>query len=118
MDQNVIMKGILDSYPYPIVFVDSGYVIRYMNRYAEYHYYKERGYAGLIGKSIFDCHSREESKERIRIAFEQMKKDGKERFVGVNTRNLRIIMQPVRDEEGTLIGFFERFELNLHIEQR
>ena len=96
MDQNVIMKGILDSYPYPIVFVDSGYVIRYMNRYAEYHYYKER----------------------IRSAFEQMKKDGKERFVGVNTRNLRIIMQPVRDEEGTLIGFFERFELNLHIEQR
>ena len=36
----------------------------------------------------------------------------------MNTRNLRIIMQPVRDEEGTLIGFFERFELNLHIEQR
>ena len=47
MDQNVIMKGILDSYPYPIVFVDSGYVIRYMNRYAEYHYYKAVSYTHL-----------------------------------------------------------------------
>ena len=35
---DVIMKGILDSYPYPIVFVDDTYTIRFMNRYAEYHY--------------------------------------------------------------------------------
>ena len=47
-----------------------------------------------------------------------MKRDGKEAFVGVNLRNLRIYMQPVRDEQGKLIGFFERFEQNLRIDKK
>lgn len=115
MDEMTIMKGILDSYPYPIVFVDDTFTIRYMNRYAQYHYYQERGYKDLIGKSLFDCHDREASKERIRAAFEKMKSDGKEAFVGVN---LRIYMQPVRDGQGKLIGFFERFEQNLRIDKK
>ena len=50
MDEKTILKGILDSYPYPIVFVDNDYIIRYLNRYAKYHYYQERGYRDLIGK--------------------------------------------------------------------
>ena len=118
MEETVILKGILDSYPYPIVFVDDTFVIRYLNRYAKYHYYQERGYAELVGKSIFDCHDSEAARERIRAAFEKMKSDGKEMFVGVNTRNQRLYMQPVRDGSGKLIGFFERFELNLRIEQQ
>ena len=84
IDQIRIMKGILDSYPYPIVFVDDTYTIRFLNRYAEYHYYQERGYGPLLGKSIFDCHDQESSKQRIRAAFEKMKKDGKEIFLKVN----------------------------------
>lgn len=117
IDQIRIMKGILDSYPYPIVFVDDTYTIRFLNRYAEYHYYQERGYGPLLGKSIFDCHDQESSKQRIRAAFEKMKKDGKEIFLKVNARNQRLYMQPVRDESGRLIGFFERFELNLEVQQ-
>lgn len=113
MDEKTILKGILDSYPYPIVFVDNDYIIRYLNRYAQYHYYQERGYRDLIGKSLFDCHDRETSRERIKVAYEKMKSDGKEVFIGVNARNQRYYMQRVRDEEGNLIGFFERFELNL-----
>ena len=50
MDENRIMSLILDAYPYPIVFVDCGHVIRYMNKRARYHYYEERGYRDLIGK--------------------------------------------------------------------
>ena len=46
-------------------------------------------------------------------AFHAMQKDGTERFIGVNARNLRIYMQPVRDLVGKICGFFERFELNL-----
>ena len=118
MDENTMLKAILNSYPYPIVFVDDTYTIRYMNRYAQYHYYQERGYKDLIGKSLFLCHDKESSKERIKAAFEKMKSDGKEAFVGVNLRNLRIYMQPVRDEAGKLIGFFERFEQNLRLDKR
>ena len=46
-----------------------------------------------------------------------MKSDGKEAFVGVNLRNQRIYMQPVRDAAGELVGFFERFELTLRIDR-
>ena len=66
MNEKEIMEGILNSYPYPIVFVDGEYVIRYMNRYARYHYYEERGYSDLIGRSLFDCHDSEQAKARIR----------------------------------------------------
>ena len=74
---------------------------------------RKGGYRDLIGKSLFDCHDREVSRERIKVAYEKMKSDGKEVFIGVDARNQRYYMQGVRDEEGNLIGFFERFELNL-----
>lgn len=113
MDELTMLRAIVNSYSTPIVFVDDQYIIRYMNRYAKYHYYEERGYGDLIGKSLFDCHNEEKSRQHIMAAFEGMKKDGKERFVGVNLRNQRIYMQPVRGEDGKLIGFFERFEINV-----
>ena len=115
MDDLTIMKGILDSYPYPIVFVDNEYVIRFMNRHARYHYHQERGYGELIGKSLFVCHGKE-SAQVIRAGYERIKKTGNEIFIGVSGRNLRIYMQGVRNESGELIGFFERFELNHRIE--
>ena len=112
MSEQEIMAGILDSYPYPIVFVDGGYIIRYMNRYARYHYYEERGYNELIGRSLFECHDTEKAKERIRAGWESIQRNGKEVFVGVSARNLRIYMQGVRGRDGQWIGFFERLELN------
>ena len=63
MEELEMLKGILNSYPYPIVFVDNDYIIRFMNQNAQYHYYEERGYKNLIGKSLFDCHSNEKSIE-------------------------------------------------------
>lgn len=113
MDETNMMKNILNSYPYPIVFVDKEFIIRFMNRAALYHYYQERGYRDLIGKSLFACHDKPESVERIKACFEKMKSDGKDVFVGVNVKNLRIYMQGVRDEAGELVGFIERFEMNL-----
>ena len=74
MDELTILRGIVDSYPYPIVFVDDTYTIRFLNRYAQYHYYQERGYRDLIGKSLFLCHDTQAAKERIQKAFEKMKK--------------------------------------------
>ncbi len=113
MEQLEIMEGILNAYPYPIVFVDNDYIIRFLNRFARYHYYEERGYGDLIGKSIFDCHQTDTAKEKIKMAYEGIKKNGKEVFIGVNTRNQRMYMMGVRNQKGEWIGFFERFELNL-----
>ncbi len=48
MERETMLSLILDSYPYPILFVDCDHIIRYMNKRAEYHYYQERGYRDLI----------------------------------------------------------------------
>lgn len=117
MEKMEILEGILNSYPYPIVFVDNEYVIRFMNKNARYHYYEERGYKDLIGKSIFDCHDSEKSIERIKMGYEGIKRNGKEILIGVTTRNQRVYMQGVRNAEGEWIGFIERFELNLQIQK-
>lgn len=112
MEKDKILNYILDAYPYPIVFADCDHVIRYMNKMAEYHYYSERGYSNLIGKSIFECHGRN-SEEKIREAIEKLINHGNEIFLGVSVKNQRIYINPVRNEHGVLIGYFERFELNL-----
>lgn len=81
MEELEMMKGILNSYPYPIVFVDNDYKIRFMNQNAKYHYYEERGYKDLIGKSLFECHDNEKSIEKIKQGYEGLKRNGKEVFV-------------------------------------
>ena len=113
-DELQLLRSILDAYPYPIVFVDDSLTIRYLNKNACYHYYVERGYADLVGKPLLACHG-QASAERIRQAWEGIKRNGKEVLVGVSARNQRIYMQGVRDADGSWIGFFERFELNLKL---
>lgn len=114
MEIEKIMSGILDSLPYPIVYVDCDHVIRYLNKTAKHHYYTEKGYHDLIGKSLFDCHN-EHSKEKIINAFEKLKNNGDEIYLQVNSRNQRMYITPVRDESGELIGYFKRYELNIQI---
>lgn len=111
MDINRIMESILDSIPYPIVFVDCEHIIRYLNREAKHRYYQERGHNDLIGKSIFECHN-EKSKLIIEKIFKEFVNHGEEAFLRLNVRNERIYMTPIRDEKGNLIGYFERFERN------
>lgn len=107
-----MLSYILDSYPYPVVFADSDHIIRYLNKNAEYLYYRERGYSDLIGKSLFACHN-DKSKEKITAAVERLKNHGMEQFLGVDAKNRRLYLQAVRNEAGELVGYIERFELNL-----
>lgn len=113
MDREKMLSYILDAYPYPVVFVDCEHVIRYLNKRAEYHYYQERGYRDLIGKSLFDCHQNPKSVEMIKSTVEKLKNHANEVFLHVNYRNERVNIVPVRDENGELIGYFERFEMNM-----
>ena len=112
MEREKMLSYILDSYPYPVVFTDCDHIIRYLNKKAEYFYYQERGYDNLIGKSIFACHN-EKSKEKIIAAVEKLKNHGMERYLGVDAKNLRVYIQAVRNENGELVGYIERFEMNL-----
>ena len=110
MDEKTL-RLILDALPFPVVFVDVSHTIRFLNKRAKYHYYEERGYGDLIGVSVFKCHN-EKSHERITDIVEKLKNHGREIFLGVSEKNERVFVTPVRDDEGELIGYFERFEGN------
>ena len=111
MNANDMMTYILDAIPHPIVFVDLEHVIRYMNKRARFHYYEERGYRDLVGKSLFEYHG-QESRKRIEAVVKQFENHKHEMFLKINDRNERIYITPVRDEHGNLVGYFERFEMN------
>lgn len=114
MEKLEMLEGILNSYPYFIVFVDNDYIIRFMNKKAQDHYHEKKGYENLIGKSLFDCHN-EKSIEKIKKSYEEIKNTGKDVFIFVNSKNQRVYMQGVKNEKGEWIGFIERFELNLQM---
>jgi DUF438 domain-containing protein len=111
LDENKITRWLLEAIPYPVVFADRSHTIRYMNRRAIFEYEEVRGYRNLLGSSLLDCHNKE-SGEKIREIVSKFEKHGGEVFLTVTTRNQRVYMTPVRDENGSLVGYFERYELN------
>jgi DUF438 domain-containing protein len=110
MDETTL-RLILDAFPFPIVFVDTDHIIRFMNKRARFVYYNERGHRDLIDKPIFECHNENSNKAIVRIV-ETFKNHGREVYLTVNGRNERVYVTPVRNDDGELIGYFERFEGN------
>jgi len=107
----VPFEAILDSIPYPMVFVDMEHIIRFMNKKARFHYLEERGYEDLVGKSVFECH-KDISNEKILAVVARLANREQEIFLKVTVHNERLYVTPVRDAEGKMIGYFERFEMN------
>jgi DUF438 domain-containing protein len=102
-------KAILRSIYHPLVFVDTKHIIRYLNKAAEKRYYELRGYADLIGKSIFDCH-KDESNTKLLEAFGKMQDGTDEVYIGIGKYSEHVTITAVRDTNGKLIGYYERFE--------
>lgn len=105
---NTILSAILNSILEPIVFVDENHIITYMNS-AGIEKYKERGGRNLIGKSIFDCHN-ENSNKIIKEVFEELQNGLDEKYISTNNKNEKYFIRAVRDVNGKLLGYFERFE--------
>ena len=96
---------LLDSLKDAFVFVDTEHIIRYMNSAAVARY---KDGASLTGKLIFSCHNSESCGMILEI-FEKMKAGLTEEIITDNEKH-RIYMRSVRDENGNLIGYYERFE--------
>jgi DUF438 domain-containing protein len=96
---------LLDSWNKPVVFVDTTHHIRYMNKPAMRHYSK---WGDVIGKSIFDCHN-QKSREIIEQAYRELI-EGATEVLFVNSKKHKVFMRAVKDESGTLIGYYERYE--------
>jgi DUF438 domain-containing protein len=104
------LRALLDSIADPIVFVDNDHVIRYLNLAAARRY-AARGHGDLLGKPLADCHKRE-SMEKIGRIHAQLLDGLDEVFEAVNSRNQRVFVRAVRDGDGRLLGYYERFEPN------
>ncbi len=106
MDELNLLKYILNSIKHPVVFVDNDHVIRYINKPAEKHYSGKWG--EIRGKSIFHCHN-EQSSETIRNVYSEML-DGLEEKMITDSEKHRVYMRAVRDDQGELLGYIERYE--------
>ena len=105
---NGVCRAILDGLHEPVVFADTDHIIRYMNQAGVAQYQKSGGYA-LIGQSLMDCHN-EHSCRIIREVFDRMVNEGVDE-VEIYRRPGRIAyMTAVRDENGKLLGYYERYQ--------
>jgi DUF438 domain-containing protein len=105
MEQLELLSRILDSWNKSVVFVDNDHIIRYMNKPAEKHYAR---WGNVIGKSLFECHN-ESSQATIKDAYARLK-DGCEEVLIVNNRKQRVYIRGVRDTDGNLLGYYERYD--------
>ena len=102
-----VLKAILDSYPYEVVFVDRTHTVRWMNRTAKTRY----GQRVIIGNSLFNCHN-ESTKPKIENFLKRADEGEDEMFETYNRKTgEREFFVPVRNDEGNVIGYFERHEV-------
>lgn len=100
-----LMAALLDSLKDPVVFVDTSHVVRYVNKTAIAHF--DEG-TGLLGRSVLDCHNQASQQQIIEI-MAAMETGEEERLITDNEKH-RIFMRAVRDPDGKLIGYYERYE--------
>jgi DUF438 domain-containing protein len=101
-------EAILDSIDSPIMFVDNGHIIRFMNKAAK-NQFDKIGFLNLIGKSLFDCHN-PASTEFIKRIHERLIAGESRIFLKVNKEDEKMTVVGVRNTDGQLLGYYEWFE--------
>ena len=101
-----LLAAILDSQRDPILFADTEHVTRYMNQAAVAHYAEDG--EDLIGRSLLDCHN-ERSRQMMVEILAEMHEGLEERLITDNEK-YRIYMRVVRDANGQVLGYYERYE--------
>ena len=100
-----LMSAVIDSLTEPILVADTEHVVRYMNQAAVKHY---TGGSSLLGTSLLDCHN-EHSNAVILETLEAFRKGETERLISESPER-RIYMRVVRDADGGVVGYYERYE--------
>jgi len=105
MADPAILGLILDSLKDPLLLADTDHKIIYMNEAAVAHYKEGKA---LLGTSLLDCHN-EKSRETILRVLSEMRRGLEEELITDNEEH-RIYMRAVRDSDGCLVGYYERYE--------
>lgn len=104
MDKAFLLS-LLNSIKDPILFADTNHIVQYMNK-AGIEYYEEG--ESLLQSNLLKCHNEESQKMMIKILAEMQ--NGLDEKMITDNKKYRIFMRAVRDEKGTLLGYFERYE--------
>ena len=108
---NEIYKSVLEADRAAVVICDLEHTIIYMNPVAIERYAKWGG-KDLMGKSLLNCHN-EKSREMIEKVIDWFKvsKDHNIVYTFFNQKeNKDVYMVALRNEEGNLIGYYEKHE--------
>ena len=111
MDMLKIYKAVLDADRAAVVLCSLDHTIIYMNPAACERYAKWGG-EKLLGRSLLDCHN-EHSREMIVKILDWFKKS-KDNSIVYTFKNVKenkdVYMVALRDENGELIGYYEKHE--------
>lgn len=111
MNLSQYFKSIIDEDKCAVVICNPEHEIIYMNP-AAIARYEKRGGADLVGQSLLDCHN-SQSREMIgKVVSWFMESEKHNRIYTYHNEkeNKDVYMVALRDEEGSLIGYYEKHE--------
>ena len=111
MQLEMLFKSVLEADREAVVLCDLDHTIVYMNPAAKERYSKWGG-AALVGKSLLDCHN-PKSRETILRVVEWFRASPEHQIVYTfynPKENKDVYMAALRDDEGALIGYYEKQE--------
>lgn len=109
MELSQFFKSVIDQDRAAVVICNLQHEMIYLNP-AAVERYKKHG--DLLGKSLFDCHS-PKSNEMIERVVEWFTEDKSHNIIYTfhnDKENRDVYMVALRDENGTLIGYYEKHE--------
>ena len=111
MELTAFYKSVLEQDRAPVVLCDLAHTIVYMNP-AAFDSYAEQGGRNLLGKSLMNCHP-----PKARAAIEKViawfEADEEHNIIYTfcnDEENKDVYMVALRDEDGKLIGYYEKHE--------
>lgn len=109
--ENNFFKSVIDADDAPVVICDLEHTIVYMNPTAVKRYEK-RGGATLVGRSIKGCHNGDSNAkiEQVIAWFKKDKGNNKVYTFHNEKENKDVYMIALRNDEGELIGYYEKHE--------
>jgi len=98
-------QSLLNSIKDPILVADTNHIVQYINKAAIAHYSEGDK---LLKTNLLKCHNEVSQKIMIDILAEMQ--NGLEEKLITDNEKYRIFMRAVRNDNGKLIGYFERYE--------
>lgn len=111
MELSAYFKSIIDMDRASVVICNTEHEIVYMNPSAKLRYHKHNG-GNLEGSSLLDCHNEHSNKliQKVVDWFGESKDNNMIYTYHNEKENKDVYMVALRDDEGNLIGYYEKHE--------